>query len=57
MANEKTIEIKDDAHLELAMPIAEFSGGAGRGREQHIAKPRDHRERHAREGEAPGARR
>jgi hypothetical protein len=27
MANEKTIEIKDDANLGLAMLIAEFGGG------------------------------
>jgi hypothetical protein len=28
MANEKTIEIKDDANLGLAMLIAEFDGGS-----------------------------
>ena len=60
MANAKTIEIKDDANLGIAMLIAEFDGGNYQpvaAVVEHQRSPRDRRQRHARADEGPGARR
>ena len=60
MANEKTIETKDDANLGLAMLIAEFGEGnyqPVRRRREHQRSPRDRSQRHARSDKGPLARR